>query len=50
MSFFEWPCELVFSVCTFFVMTKALLALILCVISAGMVFIAIKEITKNLRK
>lgn len=50
MSFFEWPCEMVFSVCTFFVMTKALLALILCVISVGMIFIAIKEIIKNLRK
>ena len=50
MSILEWPCELVFSVCTFFVMTKALLALILCVISAGMIFIAIKEIIKNLKK
>ena len=50
MSFFEWPCELVLSVCTFFVMTKALLALILCGISVGMIFIAIKEIIKNLRK
>lgn len=50
MSFFEWPCELVFSACTFFVMTKALLALILCVISAGMIFIVIKEIIKDFRK
>ena len=50
MSFFEWPCELVFSVCTFFVTTKALLAVILGVISTGMIFIVIKEIIKDLRK
>ncbi|MBV6447076.1 MAG: hypothetical protein FCKEOINB_00688 [Nitrosomonas sp.] len=50
MSFFEWPCELIFSVCSFFVMTKALLALILCTIAAGMIFIVIKEIIKDLTK
>ncbi|MBV6446654.1 MAG: hypothetical protein FCKEOINB_00251 [Nitrosomonas sp.] len=50
MSFFEWPCELVFSVCTFLVTTKALLAFILCVIAVGMIFIVIKEIIKDLRK
>lgn len=50
MSFFEWPCELVFSVCTFLVVTKALLAFILCVISVGMIFMVIKEIIKDLRE
>lgn len=50
MSFFEWPCELFISVCSFFVATKALLALILCIISVGMIFIVIKEIIKDLRK
>lgn len=50
MNFFEWPCELFISVCSFFVATKALLALILCVISVGMIFIVIKEIIKDLRK
>ncbi len=50
MSFFEWPCELVFSVCTFLVATKALLALILGGILIGMIFIVIKEIIKDLRK
>lgn len=50
MSFLEWPCELVFSVCTLLVATKALLAFILCIISVGMIFIVIKEIIKDLRK
>jgi len=50
MSFLEWPCELLFSVCGFFVATKALLALILCTISAGMIFIVIKQIIMDLRK
>lgn len=50
MSFLEWPCELIFSACTFFVMTKAVLALILCVVMAGMISVTIKEIIKNLRK
>ena len=50
MSFFEWPCELFFSVCTFFVATKALLALILCIITVGMIFITIREMIKDLRK
>lgn len=50
MSFFEWPCELFFSVCSFLVGTKALLALVLCGISIGMIFLVIKEIIKNLRK
>lgn len=50
MSFLEWPCELFFSACSFFVATKALLALILCVISVGMIIIVIKEIIKDLKK
>lgn len=50
MGFFEWPCELFFSVCTFFVATKALLALILCIITGGMIFIVIKQIIKDLKK
>lgn len=50
MSYLEWPCEVFFSVCSFFVGTKALLALILCVISIGMILIVIKEIIKDLRK
>ncbi len=50
MNFFEWPCELVFSACTFFVATKALLALILGGISIGMIIIVIKQIIKDLRK
>lgn len=50
MSFIEWPCELFFSVCTFLVATKALLALILCVIASAMIFIVIKQIIKDLRK
>ncbi|PTQ75425.1 hypothetical protein SAMN05216333_11238 [Nitrosomonas oligotropha] len=50
MNFLEWPCELVFSVCSFFVMTKALLALILGVVIAGMIFVTIKEIIKDSRK
>lgn len=49
-DFFEWPCELFFSVCTFLVATKALLALILCFITVGMIFIVIKQIIKDLRK
>ncbi len=50
MSFLEWPCELFLSVCTFLVATKALLALILSSISIGMIFIAIKQIVKELRR
>ncbi len=50
MNFFEWPCELIFSACTFFVMTKALLALILCVAVLGMIAITIKEIINGLRR
>lgn len=50
MSFFEWPCELLFSVCTILVATKGLLALILCVISAGMLFIVIKQLIKDFKK
>ncbi len=50
MSFFEWPCELFLSVCSFFLATKALMALILCIISAGMIVIVIKQIIKDLRK
>ncbi len=50
MSFFEWPCELFISVCTFLVATKALLTLILCIITIGMIYIVIKQIVKDLRK
>lgn len=50
MSFFEWPCELFFSFCTFLVTTKALLALILGVFSVGMILIVIKQIIKDLRR
>lgn len=50
MNFFEWPCELFLSVCSFFVATKALMALILCVISIGMILIVIKQIIRDLSK
>lgn len=50
MSFFEWPCELFFSVCTIIVASKALLVLILCIISLGMILIVMKELIKDLRK
>jgi hypothetical protein len=50
MSFLEWPCDQYFSACSFFVATKALLALILCAISLGMTIIVIKQIIKDLRK
>lgn len=50
MNFLEWPCELFFSLCTFFVATKALLALIFCGILIGMILIVIKQIIKDLKK
>lgn len=50
MSFLEWPCELFLSVCTVLVATKALLALLFCIIWVGVIFIVIKEMIKDLKK